>query len=161
VIAVFGSNYAQSRRGNKGNASVEFALVLPLVLTLLFGIVEFGLIFKDQLSIQQAAREGARVAAVGQTIENIDARVTAAATNITAANLTYTVQYRTLSAGVWSSWANIADKTDGSGTNNAPQGSQVSVHCTYTHTLVTGPLFASIMGQKGATSITLYSQMIF
>jgi Flp pilus assembly protein TadG len=47
-----------------GQAAVEFALVLPIFLLLICGIIEFGMLFSSQLSIKQYAREGARYAAV-------------------------------------------------------------------------------------------------
>ena len=72
----------------RGAATVEFALVLPLLLGLLFGIIEFGLLFKDQLSIQQAAREGVRTAAVGRLRAEVNNRIVTAATTLTTANLT-------------------------------------------------------------------------
>jgi len=45
-------------------AAVELALVLPLLLLLLFGIVEFSRAFYTQLRLQDAAREGARAIAL-------------------------------------------------------------------------------------------------
>ncbi len=39
---------------------VEFAIILPLLLMLLMGIIEFGRAYNTQISIQAAAREGAR-----------------------------------------------------------------------------------------------------
>jgi Flp pilus assembly protein TadG len=56
----------KTRERQKGQALVEFALVLPLLLLLLFGIVEFGRIFAADLMVIQSAREGARVGAVGE-----------------------------------------------------------------------------------------------
>lgn len=44
---------------------METALILPLFLVLLFGIIEFGRIFNAYLVTSQASREGARVAALG------------------------------------------------------------------------------------------------
>ena len=46
-----------------GTAVVEFALVLPLVLVLLFGIVEVAVIARTELQLLHATREGAREAA--------------------------------------------------------------------------------------------------
>ena len=43
---------------------VEFALVSMTLILLLVGIIEFGLIFNTQLTLQNAAREGARYAAI-------------------------------------------------------------------------------------------------
>lgn len=49
---------------DRGAAAVEFALVLPILLLLVFGIVEFGRIYSIQTSITAAARQGARVMAL-------------------------------------------------------------------------------------------------
>lgn len=43
---------------------IEFAIVLPLLVLLLFGIVEFSLVYNRQQALHAAAREGARVASV-------------------------------------------------------------------------------------------------
>lgn len=51
-------------QGERGAAAVEFALVLPILLVLVLGIVEFGRIFNVQVSVTNAAREGARVMAI-------------------------------------------------------------------------------------------------
>ena len=48
-----------------GASTVEFAMVVPILLMLIFGIVQFGLTFGNHLAITHAAREGARLAAVG------------------------------------------------------------------------------------------------
>ena len=45
-----------------GAALVEFALIATLLFTILFGIIEFGLAFRDWLSVTSSTREGARVA---------------------------------------------------------------------------------------------------
>jgi Flp pilus assembly protein TadG len=44
----------------KGAAAVEFAIVAPLLFIILFGIIEFGLLFFDKAIITNASREGAR-----------------------------------------------------------------------------------------------------
>jgi hypothetical protein len=50
----------------KGAAAVEFAIVMPLLLLIVFGIIEFGLIFFNQQVITNASREGARAGIVSQ-----------------------------------------------------------------------------------------------
>jgi Flp pilus assembly protein TadG len=56
------------RRGNrKGAAIVEFALVVPLLLVLLWGIVDIGRAFYTLNNLASAVREGARTAAVMPT----------------------------------------------------------------------------------------------
>ena len=49
-------------RRKRAAAVVEFAVVLPLLLTILFGIIEYGWVFMVRQSLQTAAREGCRLA---------------------------------------------------------------------------------------------------
>lgn len=55
---------SRRHRHDVGAAAVEFALVLPVLLVLVIGIVNYGLWFNDSLSMRQGVREGARRAAV-------------------------------------------------------------------------------------------------
>jgi hypothetical protein len=52
------------RHGGRGAVLVEFALVAPLLLVLLFGIIEFGFAFVQWLDVRHGARETARLVAV-------------------------------------------------------------------------------------------------
>ena len=54
-----------------GQSMVEFALILPIFLLILCGIIDFGWLFYNQLSLNNACREGARYAVVN-TAENAD-----------------------------------------------------------------------------------------
>jgi Flp pilus assembly protein TadG len=51
-------------RTEKGQAMVEFALVLPLLIALLCGIIDFGWLYYNQIALSNAAREGARYAVI-------------------------------------------------------------------------------------------------
>lgn len=50
-------------RGEDGAAAVEFAIVAVLLLTLLFGIIEFSLVMRDKIAVTSAARAGGAAAA--------------------------------------------------------------------------------------------------
>jgi len=52
------------RRRDRGAQAVEFALVLPLLLLIIFAIIDFGRMLNAQITINEAAREGARAAAL-------------------------------------------------------------------------------------------------
>jgi Flp pilus assembly protein TadG len=68
------------RRGAEGGqALVEFALVLPLLVLLLLGIVQFGQLFGAYLDVLAAARVGARAAALGASASAAEAVATQAA----------------------------------------------------------------------------------
>ena len=78
-------------RGERGQAMVELALVLPVLLLLLLGIAQFGLIFSSQLTLQNAVREGARIGAVGGDDAAIDNAVLNAASTLDPNKLSVTV----------------------------------------------------------------------
>ena len=62
----------------KGAAVVELAVVLPLLLTLVFGIIEFGWIFMVRETLVNASREGCRVAVLqGSTEQDVRDQVSA------------------------------------------------------------------------------------
>jgi hypothetical protein len=64
-----------------GNVAVEFALVLPMTLLLLSGLIEYGLVTYDDTSLENAARAGAQYAFSGGYSESkVDAAVRAAST---------------------------------------------------------------------------------
>jgi Flp pilus assembly protein TadG len=55
----------RDRREDEGAAAVEFAVLLPLLVLLLGGIIDLGLMLNAEISLTHAAREGVRVEAIG------------------------------------------------------------------------------------------------
>lgn len=64
---------AHGRRG--GTSFVELALVLPVLLAILMGVIDFGWLARNTLIVANAAREGARAAALGRTTADIKERI--------------------------------------------------------------------------------------
>jgi Flp pilus assembly protein TadG len=81
-------------RNERGQTMTEFALVVPVLLLVLFAIIQFGMIFKDYVTLTDAARAGARTGAVSRLSVNPSAvcvnQVNGAATTLNLANLTVT-----------------------------------------------------------------------
>ena len=63
---------SRSKRDDRGAAMVEFAIVLPVLLLILLGIIEFGRAYNAQVSIQAAAREGARELALRHSSTEVE-----------------------------------------------------------------------------------------
>ncbi|ACL42391.1 TadE family protein (plasmid) [Pseudarthrobacter chlorophenolicus A6] len=51
-------------RSERGSVAVEFALILPILIAVLLGIMEFGRAYNAQITVTAAAREGARVMSI-------------------------------------------------------------------------------------------------
>lgn len=64
----------QGRKGVRGVTAVEFALILPVLAVLMFGIIDFGRYFFVQHTLQFATREGTRLALTGRILEGDDSR---------------------------------------------------------------------------------------
>lgn len=65
----------KGRDGEKGQSLAEFAMVVPIFLILVFAIVDFGMGFHAWITVTNAAREGARIGAVGADESTIEDRV--------------------------------------------------------------------------------------
>ncbi|TFD25470.1 TadE/TadG family type IV pilus assembly protein [Cryobacterium lyxosi] len=74
--------FKRSKPGERGAAAVEFALILPILLLLVLGLVEFSRVFNVQISLSNAAREGARVMAIENNPGLARSAATAAAPSV-------------------------------------------------------------------------------
>lgn len=70
---------------------VEMAIIMPLLIMMVFGIIEFGRAFNSQISITHAAREGVREYAVTQDAGAGTAAALSAATSLNPADMTVTL----------------------------------------------------------------------
>lgn len=86
-------NWLAGRQGQRAAAVVEMAVVTPLLLTLVFGVIEFGWVFMVRQSLTNAAREGCRVAVLqNSSSDQVHARVESymAGTGLTGYSVDYT-----------------------------------------------------------------------
>jgi Flp pilus assembly protein TadG len=122
---------ARRAPADRGAAAVEFALLLPMLLLLVFGIIDFGRALNAQITLTQAAREGARLAALGQS--NVQSGTQSAATGLKNPVVTVT------SCPV-----------------NAGAGVNAVVHVSYKFTFVTPfAAIAHMFGSSFGSSMTL------
>lgn len=138
-------------RRERGAAAVEFALILPLMILLLAGIIDFGRFFYTQNIVVNAAREGARMRVIGYTAAQADARVTQALIGVSG---TPTVSY------TYTSNANaVTNYTSASaaGTGNCPGSplagdrQKVLVSITGFNYIILGPA-ARLVGGSALTA---------
>ena len=118
----------------RGQTMTEFALVMPILLFLLLGIIQFGIVFNNYLDLTDATRAGARKAAVSrQTLDpSGPAGVATQAVINSAGDLTLTS-------------TNVTVQTNGSdGVNAWGAGDDVTVTASYPYKIdLFGFVFAS------------------
>lgn len=78
-------------RNDRGQALVEFALILPILLILIMGIVQFGLVLNAYITIENASREGARRGIVGSSDTEIKNLIIATSPNLEERNITVNI----------------------------------------------------------------------
>jgi Flp pilus assembly protein TadG len=80
---------------DRGQTAVEFALITPVILVLLLGVIQIGMAFHDYITLTDAARAGARKAVVdrfsGETNAQLQQHVRDAAGDLNQTNLQVTV----------------------------------------------------------------------
>ena len=125
----------------RGSAVVEFALIVPILLALLMGIIEFAWMARAQLMVANAAREGVRFAALGNTSTNVRTRIinTASALNpdVTTAQITQEqTPDRTTSTPTYYAWP--ADTTATLPKNGVAAGNLIRIRVAYPQRSLTG-----------------------
>lgn len=87
-------------RSESGASAVEFALLLPVLMMILFGIIEFGLALYRQSILTNASREGARLGIVQSVPAITNGQINTAIDNyLTPAGITPGDVSRTIVAG--------------------------------------------------------------
>jgi Flp pilus assembly protein TadG len=138
---------------------VELAIAFILLMTMLMGIIEFGILYGNFLSLSEVARAGARSASLGSSVAVITNRVTTTAYDIGLSDnnpMSTALSYRTYdkASGAWSAWSALGDSGNyNSAPCNTTYDSQVKVRVAYTYPLLTGSFFSAIIGSEGNATI--------
>jgi len=82
---------SKGKSGERGQSLVEFALVAPIFLMLVFAIVDFGMGFHAWITVTNSAREGARLGAVQADATQIETRVRDTADTLDQSKLTVAI----------------------------------------------------------------------
>jgi Flp pilus assembly protein TadG len=135
---MIGAIRMEADRGRKGQAVVEFALVLPVFLLLVFGALEFGRAYFNMHLLTNAAREGARRASLpNQTQSGVEDTVQNFLTNVG------------LSADDCSTAITVEDQSGNErtgGLSAAIEGDVVTVAVTYNFEVIVGSLLPGFSG---------------
>lgn len=137
---------------------MEFALVAPILVIFLFGVIEFGLVFKDLLILNQAARETTRAGALGKPTTTMVATLTTSSATLTTGSIVYYLERGVYSNGTWT-YTTLTD-TGNPPANSALTGDYVRVRLVYPHRLVTGKLFSRIANAQNGTALTLRASTV-
>jgi Flp pilus assembly protein TadG len=92
---------------------VELAIVLIILVFFLFGTIQFGFAFHRYQGLQAAAREGARIAAVGGTPGEVKTRVQNAQSMFNAADVQVRIDYSTDDGKTWPGNQLVCDDASG------------------------------------------------
>jgi len=124
-------------REDRGASAVEFALVVPLLLAVLFSIIDLGFAINRYTILNNAAREGVRAASLSASKSEVDKVVNDSLSDLKG-KVTVTVSCKTPLGGTCASWD-----------ANRTSGGVAVVTATYQHAWLTP------MGKAVSSSLTL------
>lgn len=130
---------ARCHLGRRGQAIVEYALVLPLIALLIFGLVDFGRLFFTVLTLQNALRVAGRYAVTGNHLPN-PANPNQALSRI--ASITQVAQQNAM--GIDVSGLQISSSTAGGAAGSGAGGPSDTIKLSLTYNLT---LLTPIIGQ--------------
>jgi Flp pilus assembly protein TadG len=142
----------RKKRRSGGQSLVEFALVLPVFLLLLGGIIDFGFMFYSRITVINAAREGARSAVTA--IDNptsipslVTSSVTASASGLVPADLSDTATCVGLTQ--------VSCDFAAGGKPDPQPGDAVMVTVTYTYHSFFAQLFGTSFALKSSVQMVI------
>jgi Flp pilus assembly protein TadG len=126
---------------NRGASAVEFAVILPLLVLLVFGIVELSLALYDQAMITNASREGARFGIVYRDPAVTDGEITGIVHNYLGSHLVNLGGKRSPSSDPATGATVIVTRT------GVSPGGNLKVRVSYTYSFLVLPKLTPSLGQ--------------
>ena len=140
-------------KAQRGASMVEFAFVLPLLLLLVFGLIEFGLIFYDRAVVTNASREGARAGIVYDTT-GTNPPLTAAEIGAVVSNYA-NLRLVTFASGI------TTTTTTATSCATVGRGNDITVTVSYPYTFLVFSNIAQLIGPSSLPgTITLSAQTV-
>lgn len=141
-------SFIRTRKSQRGAAALEFALVMPILVVLVFGVVDFGLMINSQAVFANASRDAARAGSFFATSSEIEAVVTSEAAYLpTVSGITTQVACRKPGSPGAACTSSYDSERESGGT--------VIVTITYTHNWLT----PALLGLPNTSVITKRSEM--
>ena len=149
-----------ARRG--GTASVELALVMPVLIVLLFGSIEVGMLVKASITVSRISNEAARMAGIGAAPARIDAHTASSATGLDPDLLSAVYERRSwdVDTQAWGEWTTLGTDPLNPADNDASMGEQVRVVLDYPYALLFRGLFGAAMRADGDGALHLPATVV-
>lgn len=151
-------------KDERGASAVEFAIVMSILLMFVFGTIQFGIAYNRDQGLKHAAREGARIAAVGGTEDEVAARVRAAQSLFQPLDIDIKIAY---SADGGANYTGLCDDATGNphdcNTSAGPCGTAGIGSLVRVTATVPGSLgkYAIVIPMWGNAKITFNAQGVF
>ena len=132
---MIGRTNGRNRRG--GSVLVEFAACVIVLLFLLIGLIEFGWLIKNNLVVQNATREGARVASIGRSTTEIKARINNSVRTAGVTDVVISLKHAATTTDTFAAFpVDVTTKTPAQ--NGVPAGNMIEVVVTAKNKRLTG-----------------------
>lgn len=143
-----------SLKNEKGAAAIEFAVVLPMLLLLIFGMIEFGLLIYNKAMITNASREAARAGVVYATDPSNGSLARLSQTDLEQIVESYCAQFL-VTFGPSQGPQTTVQTNNGSTPQSMASGDQLTVRVTYHYDFLLLPAFiSSLVGGSTLEAIT-------
>jgi|GEM_PF-4484353 Flp pilus assembly protein TadG len=123
----------------RGSSMVEFAFVAALLIFLLLGIMEMGFMMSNTLTLSNAAFEGARVASMGRSVQDVQDAINRATSSLNPEYLSAPI-FEAKRFGPGYNWQAWVPGTTRPGGNN----SQIRVTLSYNYHYITGSALGAL-----------------